>query len=80
MKGGEVVSLEAERGTVGNPNFLNENNYQIVSNPSTAVDDFSLKVFTEENSCWVGRRVEVERVGKWERWERRRKRWRGWRR
>jgi predicted transcriptional regulator len=33
--------------------WLNENNYQIVSNPSTAVDDFSVKskdllIFTED--------------------------------
>ena len=28
--------------------WLNENNYQIVSNPSTGVADFSVKVFTEE--------------------------------
>jgi len=29
--------------------WLNENNYQIITNPSTAVDDFSLKtIFTEE--------------------------------
>jgi len=33
--------------------WLNENNYQIVSNYSTAVEHFSLKVFIEVNNSWV---------------------------
>jgi len=62
MKGGKVVSWEVERWVVGNSNPLNENNYQIITNYSTAVEDFSLKVFTEENNRWAGRRVKVEEM------------------
>jgi hypothetical protein len=42
---------------------------QIITNPSTAVDDFSLRVFTKENTTalaerWVkvGKRGKVEKV------------------
>jgi hypothetical protein len=41
--------------------LLNENNLQIITNPSTAVDHFSVKVFTGENTTVLaGRRVKVE--------------------
>jgi hypothetical protein len=47
-------------GKLFNSNLLNENNYQIVSNYSTAVEHFSVKVFTEENTTVLaGRRVKV---------------------
>jgi hypothetical protein len=75
VEGGKVVSWEAGRWSgwvfhlnirkLLNANLPNENNYQIITNPSTAVDNFSLKVFTEENTTALAeRRVKVDKRGK----------------